>query len=562
MSEITGSKAIVEELKRAGTTVTFGITGGSIMPLYDALGQDGAIRCIMARHEQGAAHMADGYARASRKPGVCIATSGPGATNLVTGIANAHLDSSPVLALTGQVPVGMMGLDAFQETDIFSLLMPVVKHNFRLMDADHIPKTFRKAFEILNTGRRGPVHIDLPKNAQTEKMHYETGAMQVRAKRPGQDYSRLGDAVKAIRSSERPVILAGGGVAWSGAGQHVMRLAELLMAPVVTTIMGKGSVNEDHPLALGTCGMHGKRSSNWALSNADLIIAIGTRFSDRITGNPSEFGKGMTIIHLDIDSSEIGKNVKTDIGLVGDAKDAISMLTSALTTRHATAWTDRIKELKQACTCDLNRDERPIKPQRVVLELSKNLPDRSIIATEVGQNQMWMTHFYPMKRGEALITSGGLGTMGFGLPAAIGAKAAQPDRTVIDVAGDGSLFMNCHELSTAVEEDLPVVVALLNNGWLGMVKQWQKLFFEKRYHMTRLGKKTDFVAVAKAFGADGRRIEAPQDLKEAITQAVRSGTPYVLDIATDPEEDILPMVPPGGKLNEMIGGNCPWKCSA
>jgi acetolactate synthase-1/2/3 large subunit len=331
------------------------------------------------------------------------------------------------------------------------------------------------------------------------------------------------------------------------------------MAPVVLTVMGKGCVPEDHPLVLGQCGMHGKRVSNWALSNADLIIAVGTRFSDRITGNPCEFAKEATIIHIDIDSSEIGKNVKTDIGLVGDAKEALGMICAALKGRPGSAWTDRVRELREACTCDLDRDEKPIKPQRIIYELSKNLPDRSIITTEVGQNQMWVTHFYPISRGETIITSGGLGTMGFGLPAAIGAKVGQPDRTVVDVAGDGSFFMNCHELSCAVEEDLPVVVALMNNGWLGMVKQWQKLFFEKRYHMTKLGNKTDFVKVAHGFGAEGNRIDDPRELGEAIRQATRSGKPFVLDIVTDPEEDILPMVPPGGKINEMIGGTCSWK---
>jgi len=560
VSDMKGARAAVELLEEQNVEVMFGIPGGVLLPFYDELVKSD-IRHILVRHEQCAGHMADGYARVAKKPGVCVATSGPGATNLVTGVATAFMDSSPVIALTGQVATGVLGNDAFQEADSFSLMMPITKHNFRVTDPKTLPETVKRAFMISMTGRYGPVHVDIPVDIFLSDISDEDMGKTVRVPKPKRNLTGLLDAIKLLESAERPTILVGGGVSWSRAGPEITRLAEILMAPVVTTLMAKGSVPENHPLVLGVCGMHGRQVANYALNNSDVLLAIGTRFSDRVTGKLSEFGMQTKVVHVDIDSSEIGKNVKGRVGLVGDAWTVVNALIAGLQKRKkAATWLQRVKELKKECTCDYNICDDPIKPQKVVHELSELLPDDAIVTTEVGQNQMWASHFFTCNGKRQFITSGGLGTMGFGFPAAMGAKLARPESVVADIAGDGSLQMVSQEFATAVENDIPVMVCLLNNGWLGMVKQWQKLFYGERYMATRFaGGTPDFVKLAEAYGADAIRVERHSEVKDAIQAGIRSDVPVLIDFVVDPEEDVLPMTPPGKPTSECIKGRCKWK---
>jgi len=554
-----GARAAVELLEEQGVQVMFGIPGGVLLPFYDELVKSD-IRHILPRHEQCAAHMADGYARVSRKPGVCVATSGPGATNLVTGVATAFMDSSPMVAITGQVATGVLGNDAFQEADSFSLMMPVTKHNFRVTDPAVFPETMRKAFMIATTGRFGPVHVDIPVDILNADITDEQMAKEVKIPKPKRNLAELLDAVKLLEKAERPTIMIGGGVTWSRAGSEIIRLAEMLMAPVVTTLMAKGSVPEDHPLVLGVCGMHGRQVANYALNNCDVLLAIGTRFSDRVTGKLSEFGGKTKVVHVDIDSSEIGKNVKGRVGLVGDAWTVVNALIAGLQMRKKPAtWRDRIVELKKKCTCNYDLRSDPLKPQKVIFEMSKLLPQDAIVTTEVGQNQMWALHFYKCTGKRIFITSGGMGTMGFGFPAALGAKVAKPECIVADIAGDGSLQMVSQEFATAVENDIPVIVCLLNNGWLGMVKQWQKLFYGQRYIATKFGGSPDFVKLAEAYGAEAIRVEKHSEVAEALGRAQKAKVPFLIDFMVDPEEDVLPMTPPGKSTKDCIMGRCQWK---
>lgn len=559
VQSMKGARAVVELLEEQKVKVMFGIPGGVLLPFYDELVQSD-IRHVLVRHEQCAGHMADGYARVSKKPGVCIATSGPGATNLVTGVATAYMDSSPMVAITGQVATGVLGNDAFQEADSFSLMMPITKHNFRVTDPKTLPEVVKKSFMIATTGRYGPVHIDLPVDILTSEVPEEEMKKEIKVPKPRKNLSGLLDAVKLLESAERPTIMIGGGVAWSQAGPEILRLAELLMAPVVTTLMAKGSVPEDHPLVLGVCGMHGRQVANYALNNCDVLLAIGTRFSDRVTGKLSEFGTKTKVVHVDIDSSEIGKNVKGRVGLVGDAWTVVHALLAGLQKRKKSAtWKDRIMALKKECECDYDLCSHPLKPQKVIYELSKHLPDDAILTTEVGQNQMWAAHFYKCTGKRMFITSGGLGTMGFGFPAALGAKIARPESVVADVAGDGSLQMVVQEFATAVENGLPVIVCLMNNGWLGMVKQWQKLFYGSRYMATKFSGSPDFVKLAEAYGAEAMRVERHSEVAEAIQRACKAELPVLIDFLIDPEEDVLPMTPPGKSSTECIKGRCAWK---
>jgi len=559
---MNGARATVELLERQNVEVMFGIPGGVLLPFYDELVQSD-MRHILVRHEQCAAHMADGFARVSKKPGVCIATSGPGATNLVTGVATAFMDSSPIVAITGQVATGVLGNDAFQEADSFSLMMPITKHNFRITDPKALAETVNKAFMIAMTGRYGPVHIDIPVDILTSDIPEADLDKAVRVPKPKRNLSGLLDAIKLLEAAERPTIMVGGGVAWSRAGGEITKLAEILMAPIVTTLMAKGSVPETHPLVLGVCGMHGRQVANYALNNCDVLLAIGTRFSDRVTGKLSEFGTKTKVVHVDIDSSEIGKNVKGRVGLVGDAWTVVNALIAGLQKRKKKeTWAERVKTLNKQCTCDYDIRSDPIKPQKVIHELSRLLPDDAIVTTEVGQNQMWASHFYKCYGKRMFITSGGLGTMGFGFPAALGAKIARPESVVVDIAGDGSLQMVSHEFATAVENDIPVVVCLMNNGWLGMVKQWQKLFYGSRYMATKFGGSPDFVKLAEAYGAEAIRVERHSEVAEAIERASKCEVPMLLDFVIDPEEDVLPMTPPGKQTSECIKGRCQWQGGA
>ncbi len=557
--KMTGAKAIVEALKREGVENIFGYPGGVIMPFYDALLDQGDVRHILTRHEQGAVHAAEGYARASGKVGVCVSTSGPGATNLLTGIADAFMDSVPIVALSGQVVTKLIGNDAFQEADMFGLTMPITKHNFKVIDPKELVPSLKMAFTIAQLGRPGPVHVDLPKDIQTAEIEFDyPDKIVIPTYQPKIEPHpiQVKRAADLMCEAERPVILAGGGVISSGGSRELIKLAETLMCPVVLTLMAKGAMDERHPLCLGMAGMHGKMSANYMMNNCDVMLAVGCRFDDRITGDLKHFVPDAKIIHIDIDSAEIGKNVPVELPIVADAKKALSAILEALAkvkkTKDSSEWQKRMKELMEACECDYSYNSTPIHPARVIWELNKAMPRNGIITTEVGQNQMWAMHFFKAHTPRQYISSGGLGTMGFGLPAAIGAKAACPDKPVLNVAGDGSILMVCQEFTTSVEHDLPVTAVVLNNNWLGMVKQWQKLFMKGRYSGTKLGKMPDFVKMIDAFGGKGERVEKPGEIAEAIKRGLKSDVAYLIDVLIDPEADVLPMVSPGGRVDEMI----------
>ncbi|MFA7341708.1 MAG: biosynthetic-type acetolactate synthase large subunit [Candidatus Methanomethylophilaceae archaeon] len=550
-----GSKALLKLLEGQGVDTMFGYPGGPVIPIFNEL-LDSPIRQILVRHEQCAAHMADGYARALGKPGVCLATSGPGATNLVTGVATAYADSSPLIVLTGQVSSADLGMGAFQEADSFSLMMPITKHNYRVLDVHDLPEAILQGWNICSTGRQGPVHIDLP----VDTMNAEIEESRLKVELPPLDHrqnlSDIGKAAKLMMSAERPLIIAGGGVISANASAELIKLAETLWAPVVVTLMGIGSIPDEHPLCLGFPGMHGRMSALKAMTDADLVIAVGTRFSDRTHGRHNKFPMDCKVIHIDIDQVELGKHPQTAASILADAKTALASILTLIHSSRREAWSKKMENLKKTCACEKDLDQIPIAPQKVMFELNRILDDDTIITTEVGQNQMWAAHHLKIRNPRQFISSGGFGTMGFGFPAAIGAKVALPEKKVIDVAGDGSLLMVIQELATAVAEDIPVVICLMNNGWLGMVKQWQKLFWNQRYSGTTLYKSNpDFVKLAQSFGADGMHVDRPSELREAFQVALASGKPFILDIKTDPEEDILPMLPPQPNL-DIIKGRC------
>jgi acetolactate synthase-1/2/3 large subunit len=546
-------------LEKEGVEVMFGYPGGSTLPLYDDL-LTSDIRHVLVRHEQCAAHAADGYARATGKIGVCTSTSGPGSTNLVTGVATAYVDSSPMLVLTGQVTTSSIGNQAFQEADSFSLMMPITKHNFRCLSTAEIPEAVKRGVGIATTGRMGPVHIDLPSDVQKAEVPEAEMSREFPSPPSLEDFSNLSEALKMLKAAERPLLLVGGGVIWSNASQEVLRLAEMLMAPVTTTIMAKGVIPEDHPMSLGIIGMHGKEAARKAFLEADVILAVGTRFSDRSSGGASELPMSTKLIHIDIDPGEAGKSARTQVRMVGDAKKALQLIINGLQgAKGETAWSRRIRQILQNCDCNIDIESSPVLPQYAICELNRSLPRDAIVCTEVGQNQMWAAHFFKARYPRQFITSGGFGTMGFGFPASIGAKCAFPQKTVIDIAGDGSIQMVSHEFATAVSENLPVVVCVFNNGWLGMVKQWQKLFNDRRYSGTELRENPDFVKLAQAYGADGVHVERSSELREAIKSGCNAGVPFLIDVHMDPEEDVLPMIPPGGNANSVIRGRCTWK---
>ncbi len=553
MAEITGAEALIESLENEGVEVIFGYPGGSVLPIYDEL-YDASIRHVLVRHEQAAAHAADGYAQATGRTGVCIATSGPGATNLVTGIATAYMDSVPLVAITGQVPRSLIGGDAFQEADITGITLPITKHNYLVKDVEDVPRIIKEAFYIASTGRPGPVLIDIPKDVTTDTLEFRyPQKINLRGYMPpkGVDVEQLREAAQLILRSERPVIYAGGGVIISNASSELLSLAETIMAPVTTTLMGKGAFPDTHPLSIGMPGMHGTKYANYAIQESDLIIAVGARFDDRVTGKLESFAPNAKIIHIDIDPAEIGKNARVDIPVVGDARAALSRLTGLVKEEQPRtgAWLDRIKKWKEEFPLQYKRDG--LKPQYVVECINELYPD-AIITTEVGQNQMWAAQYFNCTRPRTFITSGGLGTMGYGFPAAIGAKVGVPDATVIDIAGDGSFQMNSQELATAVQNNVPVVVAILNNGYLGMVRQWQELFFERRYSATIIEESVDFVKLAEAYGALGLRVKEPEDVKAALKEAVDSGRPCVIDFIVERTENVSPMVPAGAAINEIL----------
>jgi acetolactate synthase-1/2/3 large subunit len=556
----TGAEILIECLIKEGVDTIFGYPGGAVLPIYDALFKS-PIKHILVRHEQGGVHAADGYARASGKVGVCLVTSGPGATNTVTGIATAYMDSIPLVILTGQVPTAMIGNDAFQEADIVGITRPCTKHNYLVKDVNDLATVIKEAFYIASTGKPGPVLIDLPKDIMTaitilkypEKVH-------IRGYQPTYEghIGQIKKAADVLITAQRPLIFVGGGIILSDAGKELLELSEFTHTPVTTTLMGLGGFPSDNPLSLGMCGMHGTFSSNMALTNTDLIIGIGARFDDRVTGKIDEFATGAKIIHIDIDPTSISKNISAHIPIVGDAKDVLKKLIGLLKKekkdwkKEHHDWLNQIKEWKSAHPLTYKQGKNIIKPQYVIEQIHDMTKGEAIITTEVGQNQMWTAQYYKFKRPRTFLTSGGLGTMGYGFPAAIGAQVAFPNKIVFDIAGDGSIQMNIQELATAVQYRLPVKVAILNNSFLGMVRQWQELFFNKRYSYSCMESQPDFVKLAEAYGAVGLRAENPDDVKKVLKEAIETPKPVLIDFIVDREENVYPMVPAGSPISKML----------
>lgn len=548
------ANAIVKALELEGVEHIFGIPGGAIIEVYDAL-FDSEITHILTRHEQAAVHAADGYARASGKTGVAFATSGPGATNTVTGITNAYMDSSPIVVMTGQVPTALIGNDAFQEADITGITMPITKHNYLVTDANKLLETIKEAFTIASTGRPGPVLVDLPKDITIADIEFD---YPEKIELPGYKPKVFGHprqikrASELIMESERPVILAGGGIRLSNAQEELLRLAESIPAFVVTTLMGKGAIPETHPLCLGFVGMHGSKYANYALHESDLVVAVGCRFSDRTTGRVSDFAPYAKIIHIDIDPAEIGKNVRVDVPIVGDAKLVLKELVNHVKYKQRKEWEDKVNGWRKAYPLRYIKEKDKIKPQFVIEKVYELCPD-AIVTTEVGQNQMWAAQYFKVKHPRQFISSGGLGTMGFGFPAAMGAQTAFPEKTVVDIAGDGSILMNIQELATCVDYSIPVKICVLNNAYLGMVRQWQEMFYNERYSATRLRYEgLSFEKIAKGFGAVGMTVEKPNEVEDALKEAFEIDAPVLIDFWVEKLENVYPMVPPGAALNEVI----------
>ena len=561
----TGSHIFVESLIREGVEVIFGFPGGAVLPIYNEL-FDAPIRHVLVRHEQGAVHAADGYARASGRPGVCLVTSGPGATNTVTGIATAYMDSIPVVVFTGQVPTALIGNDAFQEADIVGITRPCTKHNYLVKDVKDLARVIKEAFYIATTGRPGPVLVDLPKDvltSTTEPRYPEEIKMRSYNPTYKGHIGQIDRAIKLILNSKRPVVYAGGGVVLSSGAQELREFAEKLRLPVAMTLMGLGGFPGTHPLSLGMLGMHGTYRANMAVTHCDVLIAIGSRFDDRVTGKIDEFAPNAKIIHVDIDPTSISKNVVVDIPIVGDVKlvlrDFLKRLEKgevdlAAYRKSLDEWHKEIDRWKGVHKMDYNQKMRgKIKPQYVVEMLYKLTGGDAIITTEVGQNQMWAAQYYLFNKPRSFLTSGGLGTMGYGFPAAIGAQFAFPERTVIDIAGDGSIQMNIQEMATAVQYRLPVKIAILNNGFLGMVRQWQELFYDKRYSASCMQVAPDFVKLAQSYGAVGLRAMKPREVVPVIEKALSiKDRPVLMDFHVDREESVYPMVPAGAPINKML----------
>jgi acetolactate synthase-1/2/3 large subunit len=557
-----GAKALIQALEKEGVEIVFGLPGGANLPIYDAL-VDSNLRHVLVRHEQSASHMADGYARIKRKAGVCFATSGPGATNIITGIATAYADSSPMIAVTGQVPLAMIGKDAFQETDIIGVANPCTKYAFQPRMAHEIPETVKKAFYIAESGRPGPVLIDIPKDIQQSNADMTFPELiKVRGYSPviDADLSQLGKAVEILLKAERPIIMGGGGVILSGAFSELQAVAEILMAPVVTTFKGKGSFPENHPLAMGPIGMHGHAEANKMILEADCILAVGARFSDRSVGRYDEFGRGMSIIHMDVDPAEIGKNKSVDVAIIGDVKSSlrtlVKMLSKVMVKKDPdNPWLLRRRELIEHYAETIKDYPRDLTARKALKKLREILPANSIATTEVGQCQMWASLHFDVISPGTFFSSTGLGTMGFGFPASIGAKAAMPEVPVVDIAGDGSFNMTENSLAVSVLDNLPVIVFLMNNYMLGMVAQWQRTFYNRRYKGVHQHNCPDYVKIAQAYGAQGIKAQSLSELEKAIRSALKMEVATVIDIVIDPEEDVYPFVVPGTGLKDMITGS-------
>ena len=552
--KLTGAEIIIECLKEQGVDTVFGFPGGAVLNIYDALykAQD-KINHILTSHEQGASHAADGYARATGKVGVCIATSGPGATNLVTGIATAYMDSVPMVAFTGQVATSLLGKDSFQEVDITGITMPITKHNYIVKDVTKLADIIREAFCIAKTGRPGPVLIDVCKDVTAAVTDYVNTAPKEIVSQPiGVSEKDIQFAAERIDKSQKPVILSGGGVSIAGANEEVRSLAEKMRIPVTTTLMGLGSFPATHELYMGMVGMHGARTTNMAIYEADLFIAIGARFSDRVISDVKRFAPDADIMHIDVDPAEIGKNINVQYPLVGNIKKILSSLVTRTNYRRDNQWNDKIDNWKVKYPVRYSMDGS-LKPQFIVERFYELTKGDALITTEVGQNQLWAAQFYKYTKPRQFISSGGLGTMGFGLGACIGAQIGNPNKKVINIAGDGSFRMNCTELATAVEYKLPIIVAILNNRVLGMVRQWQQLFYDARYSSTTIDRATDFVALAEAFGAMGINVTKPEEVDNAIERALSSkDRPVLINFEIDKDEKVFPIVPPGAPISELI----------
>lgn len=554
--KLTGADIIVECLKEQKVDTIFGFPGGAVLNIYDALCKRGKdIRHILTSHEQGASHAADGYARASGKTGVCMATSGPGATNLVTGIATAYMDSVPMVAITGQVPSSMIGKDSFQEVDITGITEPITKHNFLVKDVNELAETIRKAFEIASSGRPGPVLVDVCKDATANTAEFIPFDGKKRLNLEIRNLfteAELQEAADVIQNAKRPVILSGGGTIIAGVTDLLLSLSEKLKIPVATTLMGTGSVPGSYPLYTGLLGMHGTRVSNKVVSECDLLITIGARFSDRVISDMKRFAPGARIMHIDADPAEINKNISVHYPLTGNIDQILTSFLSNTEAKEQTEWAENVRSWKEEYRMVFPED-KTLKPSYIIKRFHELTGGEAIITTEVGQNQIWAAQFYDCSYPRQYISSGGLGTMGYGTGAAIGAQMARPDKRVINFAGDGSFRMNCNELATAVHYKLPIIIAVLNNGTLGMVRQWQTMFYDKRYSQTTLDRGPDFVKLAEAYGAAGIRVRTPEEVGPAIEKALSyTDTPVVIDFIIDIDERVLPIVPPGKGIDQLI----------
>ncbi|MCE5203306.1 MAG: biosynthetic-type acetolactate synthase large subunit [Actinomycetia bacterium] len=559
----SGAEALVKSLQAEGIEVVFGYPGGVALPIFDALYDAEGIRTILVRHEQGAVHAADGYARATGRPAAVVVTSGPGATNTVTGIANAYMDSIPMVVFTAQVDTHVIGTDAFQESDITGITLPITKHNYLVHDSADIPRVVKEAVYIATTGRPGPVLIDVPVDVSKGELNYRhPESVNLPGYKPTyRGHARqIKNAATLIAKARKPLLYAGGGVLSSGAWKELKELAELMQLPVVTTLMGKGAFPEDHHLFVGMPGMHGGRFTNYAITETDLLIAVGVRFDDRVTGKLAAFATKAKVIHVDIDPAEIGKNRPADVPIVGDAKSVLSAIVAELRKMGAEpktdAWMRVIDDWRTRMPFHYHPRETGVMPELVVeriRELTKDTP--TVYCTEVGQNQMWACQYLKIKEPRTWVSSGGLGTMGFGLPAAMGAQVGRPEYLVVDIAGDGSIQMNSQELATISTNKLPVKVVILNNGYLGMVRQWQELFYNHRYASSELPQDCpDFVKLAEAYGILGLRVTTPDELDAALARAFDHDGPAVVDVRVVREENVFPMVAPGGSIDEMLGG--------
>lgn len=567
--KLKGAQVLIECLKEQGVDIIFGYPGGAVLPIYDALYDTKEITHILTAHEQGATHAADGYARATGKVGVVIVTSGPGATNTVTGIATAYMDSVPLVVFTGQVASSLIGRDSFQEVDITGITTPITKHNYIVKDAKEFPHIIRQAFAIARSGRPGPVVVDIPKDIQTTLIEYQPASEDLyggklnnglarKSSEAAEDESyakelenSIQKAIVAIEECERPVIYAGGGVNISGANEELLAFAEKIKAPVSCSLMGMGAFPGTHPYYMGMVGMHGTRCSNYAFSKCDLLIAVGARFSDRVISDVKRFAPYAKIIHIDIDPAELGKNVETHVEICGDVKDVLRILNERVKERQENGWNDQIRQWKEEYPLKYT-DNGKVNPQYVIETLYKLTEGDAIITTEVGQNQMWAAQFYKFKAPRTFISSGGLGTMGYGLGASIGAALGRPDKKVINIAGDGSFMMNSTELATVARYNIPIVQLVLNNRVLGMVRQWQDLFFEKRYSHSSFGNEVDFMKLAEAYSIKAMRIRKNDEAEGVLSKALAMNEPVVVECEVHPDEKVYPIVPAGAAIDELI----------